>query len=116
MSTPEPAPTEAPPATPPAPAPTPPAPTPTPPAAPRQTGSDSSDLMDALNALPEKIAETFREMAAPAATAPTPAKGDADSATDDEKPPPVKKTPAKAAPPAQEPPRTRTFADKWFGK
>lgn len=116
MTTPDPSTTPAPTDTPPTPS-APQTPPPTPPAQPspvRASGADSSlDLMDAINALPEKMAATFQEMAA-AKTAPVePPK---DTVTDTEKTSTVKKSPPKSTPAEVTPPRKRTFGDRWFGK
>lgn len=96
------------------PTPTPPAPTPV-----RASGSDSSmDLMDAINALPEKLAATFQEMAATKVAPVEPPKDTDTDSGDTETTKTVKRTaPAKTKTPTEQtPPRKPSFADKWFGR
>lgn len=96
-----------------------PTPPPTPPAQPPATPANNpppagagDDLLAAINALPERLANTFREIQAPAPT-PTP-NPDASDDKPDDKPAKPKKA-EKVTDPEPEPPKSRTFADVWFG-
>lgn len=70
---------------------------------PRQSPSELASLADAIDALPEKIAQAWAQMYPQPSAAPK-----KKAERDDSEPAPKKETPAK--------PQKRTFAQMWFGE
>lgn len=91
---------------PPANTPPPTAPTPEPQRPPVVVQANNDAVLNAVNSLPEKLADTFKELfpTNPAPAAPS---------VNQPQTPPANQPPA--APPANQPPAKRTVADWWFG-
>ena len=78
-------------------------------------GFDASELLTALNSLPEKIVNSLREATQPA-KAPTTPKTDAGTGQGGNGPQTAAQTPAQAKPAESHTPQRKTFAEMWFGR